>query len=41
MNSQGSEMLYLSTGEDLLFAVGVLLVPGCGPAPYIHIHYQD
>ena len=41
MNSQDLEMLYQTTGEDLLFAVGDLLVPGRGPAPYIHIHYQD
>ena len=35
MNSQDLEMLYQTTGEDLLFAVGDLLVPGRGPAPYI------
>jgi len=33
--------LYESTAEDLLFGIGVLQMPGCRPAPYIHVHYRD
>jgi len=39
MNSRDLENLYEATGEDLLFAVGAMLTPGQGPAPYIHIFY--
>jgi hypothetical protein len=39
MNTQDLEKLYEATGEDLLFAIGALLVPGQEPAPYIQIFY--
>ena len=41
MNSQDLDKLYQATGEDLLFAIGALLVPGQEPAPHIHIFYRD
>jgi hypothetical protein len=41
MNSQDLGELYEATGEDLLFAIGALLVSGQEPAPYIHVFYRD
>ena len=41
MNSQDLDKLYEATAEDLLFAIGALLVPGQEPAPYVHIFYRD
>ena len=41
MNSQDLDKLYQATGEDLLFAIGALLVPGQEPAPYVHILSRD
>ncbi|MHC4093935.1 MAG: hypothetical protein ACYSVY_27295, partial [Planctomycetota bacterium] len=41
MNSQDLERLYEATGEDLLFAIGQLLLPGNEAAPYVHIFYRD
>jgi hypothetical protein len=39
MNNEDLEKLYEATGEDLLFAIGVMLVPGQQAAPYIHIYF--
>ena len=40
MNTQDLDKLYQATSEDLLFAIGALLVPGQEPSPCIHILYR-
>jgi len=41
VNNRDLEQLYEATAEDLLFAMGTMVVPGGRPSPYIHVFYQD
>ena len=41
MNNRDLEQLYEATAEDLLFAIGTMVVPGDPPSPYIHVFYRD
>ena len=41
MNNKHLEDLYQATEEDMLFALGLLALPGLQPGPYIHIHYRN
>ena len=41
MNNRNLEQLYEATAEDLLFAMGTMVVPGGRPSPYIHVFYRN
>jgi hypothetical protein len=41
INNHDLENLYRSTEEDMQFAIGLLALPDCRPAPILQIRYRD